>query len=462
MDRRFILSVTMALAGVCVSASAGALHQAVRARDIFTLQALLESHAGSALDTVIGGGITALHLAAATDAPDMVGMLIERGAAVNASNDAGFTPLHWASSRNAVSAMRELLAADANINARASSNITPLHWAAARNATAAVALLIAAGADLTAVTTLGYTPLHLAVKENPYSETAVILAQARVVFEKRSGQAGPDELLPLPDPETADFPAGPSDLPDRPRDEPVLLPGMFLMVPIGLGDSLNFVWLENVGIWFGKYEITNARYRRFHPAHSSRSIEGHTLNAPEQPVVYVSWHDAMEYCAWLNQTFADRIPEGFEFRLPSEFEWMIAAGSGDTRIYPWGDQWPPLYGNFPDMTARSHLSQWRGFTGYDDGFAVTAPVESSGMNELGIYGLAGNVWEWTMDALDADHPEFRIRKGGSWDFDEQDSLRIAARGFDRPDARYDSIGFRVVVAPIPPPAPPIDVKRRRR
>jgi formylglycine-generating enzyme required for sulfatase activity len=69
------------------------------------------------------------------------------------------------------------------------------------------------------------------------------------------------------------------------------------------------------------------------------------------------------------------------------------------------------------------------------------------MNEWGIYGLAGNVWEWCDDWMDNADRRLKIRKGGSWDFDTKESLRVLANGFDRPSARYDTIGFRVIVAP---------------
>lgn len=454
MFSRFTVLLGVTAFGFCLSATASPLHQAVRAHDIVTLEALLESHTGSALNaTDEEGGITPLHLAAATDQADIVTLLTSRGADVNATSGTGFTPLHWAASRDAVTAIQALLKAGADLNAKAQNDITPLHWAAGKNAVKAVSALIEAGANLSAVTAMGYTPLHLAVKKNPYSETAILLAQASVQHEERTG------ALPLavaPAPETPAAPAsGPSatadngegDLPEASPEVPPIQPGMFLNVPIGLGDALSFVWIPETGIWFGKYEITNNRYRRFAPGHSSRRIEGLTLNDPEQPAVYVSWNDADAYCSWLNTNFTDRIPAGYEFRLPTEAEWMIAAGAGTLRTYPWGDQWPPLYGNLSDQTARGSLSQWRGISGYDDGYAVTAPVENSGMNEIGIFGLAGNVWEWTRDWQDGATPVYKIRKGGSWDFDEQDSLRIDARGLDRPEARYDTIGFRVVVAP---------------
>lgn len=442
------LSIIMFVGGLCLPAGASPLHQAVRARDIVTLEGLLESHVGRALNATIGNGVTPLHLAAATDQADIAALLITRGADVSATNSLAFTPLHWAASRDGAATMRLLIEAGADVNAKARNDITPLHWAATKNAVAAVTFLIEAGADITATTAMGYTPLHLAVKHNPYCEAAVLLAQARARQEEEAGILPSTAAAHKPDEPAVPSPGEPDALPEAPESaaEPVT-PGMFLSVPIGLGDVLSFVWMPETGIWFGKHEISNNRYRRFDPLHSSRRIEGITLDDPEQPAVYVSWHDAMAYCAWLTENFAERIPAGYVFRLPTEAEWMIAAGAGTIRTYPWGNEWPPIYGNFSDLAARKAFSQWRGIEGYNDGYAATAPVDAAGMNELGIFGLAGNVWEWTLDWLDDTKREYKIRKGGSWDFDGQESLRIDARGFDRPDARYDTIGLRIVAAP---------------
>jgi formylglycine-generating enzyme required for sulfatase activity len=76
---------------------------------------------------------------------------------------------------------------------------------------------------------------------------------------------------------------------------------------------------------------------------------------------------------------------------------------------------------------------------------VTCPVSQSGYNEWGIYGLAGNVWEWCLDWYTAKR-EYRVRRGGSWDFDTEPNLRINTIGFDRPEVRDDTIGFRVVAS----------------
>ena len=106
---------------------------------------------------------------------------------------------------------------------------------------------------------------------------------------------------------------------------------------------------------------------------------------------------------------------------------------------------PPKFGNYSDKAAKRELSEWSGIVNYDDGYPVTSPVSDSGENEWGIFGLGGNVWEWCEDWYDASK-KYKIRHGGSWYFDREECLRIDCRGFDRPDARYDTIGFRLVLS----------------
>jgi hypothetical protein len=426
------------------------LHQAVRARDLITLESLLNTATQDEVNATVKNGVTPLHIASAADFYAAAKLLIEHGAAVNARTASGFTPLHWAASKNAVDSIEILLANGADVNAKAKSGITPLHWAASKDATDAAKLLLEAGADINAKTALGYTPLHLAVKKNPYSATAVLLAKTQADIEDQAGflnvEELPDDSSSVSNTPANDIEKQQQDLPTHPKVNRAL-PGTFLEVPLGLQATLEFVWIETLKLWFQKHEVTNRQYRKFRLDHTSRSFEGLNLDLPEQPVVYVSWNDAQAFCDWLNKNYSDRIPANSEFRLPTAYEWEFVAACGDERRYPWGNQWPPLYGNFSDMTARKNISQWNGILGYDDGYTVTCLVKDSGMNEWGIYGLAGNVWEWCNDWFDNADRKFKIRKGGSWDFDPRSSLTVTAKGLDRPDAKYDTIGFRVVVAP---------------
>ncbi|NOK58002.1 MAG: hypothetical protein GFH27_549287n306 [Chloroflexi bacterium AL-W] len=110
-------------------------------------------------------------------------------------------------------------------------------------------------------------------------------------------------------------------------------------------------------------------------------------NTPSQPVVGVTWHDAMAYCKWLNVRLhtTGALPKDIVVRLPSEVEWEKAAswnpGTGRKQRFPWGDDWESHYANTLD----------------DRGEWATTPIGCypSGVSPYGIHDMVGNVWEWT-------------------------------------------------------------------
>ena len=75
--------------------------------------------------------------------------------------------------------------------------------------------------------------------------------------------------------------------------------------------------------------------------------------------------------------------------------------------------------------------------GYNDGFPVTCPVEKSGKNDWGLYGVGGNVWECTVKS--SSDLSFDAWRGASWGKDDPDGLRSACRNVY--DSSYRSIGF---------------------
>ena len=231
----------------------------------------------------------------------------------------------------------------------------------------------------------------------------------------------------------------------RPAWEKPLVPKApkVLSVDLGGGITMDFVWSHALGGWVGKYEVTNAEYRRFKSDHNSGEYQGHTLNGDRQPVVQVSYDDAMAFAEWINTTA--ELPGGYKCRLPGAKEWMTLAQCGDGRKYPWGSEWPPKYGNYGDLAAKNAFTNWP-YTigGYNDGYAVSCPVEKSGKNQWEVYGVAGNVWEWTSELYGGANDR-RVVRGASWDVISQDGLECACRGVFASSSRNVSIGFRLVL-----------------
>lgn len=165
----------------------------------------------------------------------------------------------------------------------------------------------------------------------------------------------------------------------------------------------------------------------------------------DHPVVQVSWNDASAFAAWSGG------------RLPTEAEWEHAAraGLGDVR-YPWGDDEPD------DSTIFCNI--WQGVFPHRntlaDGYFGTSPVRAFQPNRAGLYGMAGNVWEWTQDAYrvrslskaakarnrHAALGQEKVMKGGSFlcHVSYCHRYRIAARSALTIDSSTSNAGFRLV------------------
>ncbi len=172
-----------------------------------------------------------------------------------------------------------------------------------------------------------------------------------------------------------------------------------------------------------------------------------------EPVVHVSWNDAVAYAQWLSNVTGQR------YRLPTEAEFEFALRAGTTTAYWWGDAHPSrVVGNLTGEGDRSRSKRtWaKAFANYRDGFWGPAPVARFEANGFGLYDLGSNVSEWTEDCW---HQNFlrapedgsawvnrgctkRVVRGGSWG-SEPDQARSAYRLGVAADTGSARVGFRV-------------------
>ncbi|MCP4263931.1 MAG: formylglycine-generating enzyme family protein [Planctomycetes bacterium] len=193
------------------------------------------------------------------------------------------------------------------------------------------------------------------------------------------------------------------------------------------------------GFWMGQTEVTQSQYKSVMNAESWSGMI-FVQESANNPAVYVSWDDAVEFCRMLSQQ------EGKTYRLPTEAEWEYACRAGTTTRFSFGDSDSSLsdYAWFNDNT--NQLGQ-----------IYAHPVGQKKPNPWDLYDMHGNVWEWCSDWYNKDYysnspnaepkgpPSGRHRsmRGGSW-FNDEYGLRCSVRSSHYPDNRYYYIGFRVV------------------
>jgi hypothetical protein len=253
---------------------------------------------------------------------------------------------------------------------------------------------------------------------------------------------------------------------DAPYDAPLVMafhgaiqqrlkpePGLDWIVP-DLG--MEFVWIPSMDCWVGKYEVTNQEYRAKEPKHDSKSFKRRSLNEDRQPVVYITSDEARDYAKGLSarEFKAGRLPQGYIYRLPSEYEWLLFAQCGDKREYPWGNNWPPHSGQAGNYDDDVKLDNYRIEGTYHDGHAVSCNVEDSWENPWSLYGVGGNVWECTIETIDGGG---RVAwRGASWRYHSQDFLRCSYSRALIGTYRFNNYGFRLVLAPPMAPEPEKD------
>lgn len=135
------------------------------------------------------------------------------------------------------------------------------------------------------------------------------------------------------------------------------------------------------------------------------------------PAVCISLTDATAYTKWLSKE------TGYQYRLPSETEWEIAARAGSKTAYWWGDSFGAGQAN----------TGWGGTKWSNIG---TSPVKTFAPNGFGLYDVVGNVWEWTNDPRG-------ITKGGAWSFSPNQATAFS-KLYLAPNSPANYAGFRIL------------------
>lgn len=228
--------------------------------------------------------------------------------------------------------------------------------------------------------------------------------------------------------------------------------------------------------WMGEMEVTNQQFNVINPDHDSRFVDqlwkdhvvqGYPANEPNQPVIRVSYNDAMEYCKNLSEK------TGLNITLPTEAQWEWACRAGSNSDFWYGDMNTDFgkYENLADKTTllfavsgvdpkpMSPNSMWYKYytylpkeEGVDDGQLIQTGEKVYEANPFGLYNMHGNVSEWTRSdyvpypynpksKLTSDH---KVARGGSYIERPKFSTAYARKAY-YPYQRVFNVGFRVII-----------------
>jgi formylglycine-generating enzyme required for sulfatase activity len=205
------------------------------------------------------------------------------------------------------------------------------------------------------------------------------------------------------------------------------------------------------GFWLGKYEITQAEWKQVMATEPWKG-QKYTKDGDDFPATSVSWIDAMEFCRKLTQQerAAGRLPDAWEYTLPTEAQWERACRAHTDTTFSFGDD-------------ESKLGEYAWFIGNagDAGehFFHAHRVGQKKPNPWGLHDMHGNACEWCRDwyergklpggrdpeVKEAPERAWRVVRGGGRG-DRADFCRSAHRNGNTPDERNVGIGFRVALS----------------
>ena len=230
------------------------------------------------------------------------------------------------------------------------------------------------------------------------------------------------------------------------------------------------------GFWMAELETTNEQYNVICPEHDSRHMDqqwkdhvnqGYPANQPEQPVIRVSYNEAMEYCKKLSEK------TGLNITLPTEAQWEWACRAGNNEDFWYGDTHTDfgkkenladkttllfaVYGVDPKPMDKSN--RWYKYYTYlpkeesvDDGSLVQVGGKVYEANPFGLYNMHGNVAEWTRsdyvsypyNEKTKETSEYKVARGGSF-FDRPKYATAHTRKAYYPYQPVFNVGFRMII-----------------
>ena len=228
--------------------------------------------------------------------------------------------------------------------------------------------------------------------------------------------------------------------------------------------------------WMAEIEVTNAQYNALVPEHDSRYVDqfwkdhtrpGYDANLPHQPVIRVSYEDAIRYCQELSKKL------GLKITLPTETQWEWACRAGSDSDF-WFGNMNTDFSKFENMAdaqlsnmavsgidpqPMSRTSSWFPYYDFlpkegnvDDGSMIQVDSKAYQANPFGLYSMHGNIAEWTRsDYLPYPYSEkanagsdYKVVRGGSW-VDRPKFATAYSRKFYYPWQRVHNVGFRVII-----------------
>jgi len=196
------------------------------------------------------------------------------------------------------------------------------------------------------------------------------------------------------------------------------------------GDTEPAHTIELGPFYVSRGPISNEQYEAYDPQHQRCSVSP----GNDDPVVNVSFIDAHGYAEWYAKL------SNKPFRLPTEAEWEFGARAMGSVRFPWGDA--------PDSAHRYAWTQ-------ENSDGHTHPIDTPRPSKCGLYGMLGNVWEWTSSAHrpypilpedgrdDPSLMEPRVIRGGSFE-DALETLSCGRRESRAMDSHSNHLSFRIV------------------